>query len=120
MKTFTHFACAWAMAFRSLRLPSLEACMRKIVILLIMCLAATAEATVRCQATALQSIDVESGQSFTLPVAPVPGVLDYEIARSVEWTINHSETWSLGGSVATSRVRATTGAPVIQERLYNT
>ena len=94
--------------------------MRKIVILLILWLAATAEATVRCQATARQSIDVESGQSFTLPVAPVPGVLDYEIARAVDWTINNSETWSLGGVVATSRVRETTGAPVIQERLYNT
>jgi len=97
-----------------------ESSMRKILILLIVWLAATAEATVRCPATSFQSIDVGSGQSFTLPVAPVPGVLDYEIARSVDWTINPSETWSLGGSVATSRVRATTGAPVIQERLYNT
>jgi hypothetical protein len=94
--------------------------MRKIVVLLIMGLAATAEATVRCPATVLQSIDVESGQRFALPVAPVPGVLDYEIARSVHWTINNSETWSLGGSIVTSRVRATTGAPVIQERLYST
>ncbi|HUR80393.1 MAG TPA: hypothetical protein VM733_06485, partial [Thermoanaerobaculia bacterium] len=94
--------------------------MRKIVILLILSLAATAQATVRCQGTTRQSIDVQSGQSFTLPVVPVPGVLDYDVARSVDWTINNTETWSLGGVVATSRVRETTGAPLIQERLYNT
>lgn len=94
--------------------------MRKIVILLILLLAATAEATVRCPATTIRSIDVASGQSFTLPVAQVPGALDYEVRRAVEWTMNPNETWNIGGPVPTNRRRSDTGVPEIRERLYNT
>jgi hypothetical protein len=95
--------------------------MRKAAFILIVFIAARAEATVRCAGTNMQRITVDSGQSFTLPVNPIAGVLDYEVARAVDWTLNDTETWSLGGTIRTSRVRETSGAPPdIRETLYNT
>lgn len=94
--------------------------MKRFAVMALLMIGVRAEATVRCSGTAMQSLTVASGQTFTLPVAAVPGVLDYQVDAAARWTINPHETWTLHGNVTHDSVRDTTGAPTISQTLYNT
>lgn len=94
--------------------------MRNLAVLILLLLAASAEATVRCAGTATRYLTVQSGQRFSLSFNAIPGARNYLVTRSAGWLSNPADIWDVFGDLVTTEIRSDSPSLAVEDELYNT
>lgn len=94
---------------------------KSIVVLTLALLSVRVEAAIRCTGTTRQNLTVASGDRVQLPVAAVPGALDYVVQRSGSWTVVPNDLYLQKGEITTTTIRVDAAgvAPRVTETIYN-